>query len=104
MIDVTITAAELQAVKAEEKERRATIAKFVHEHKGRFYIAQHLPQNAQFIAPMTRRAMRLTGCSQVSARSLAGIASDPNVYSYKSRSAALARARVEYGDEVALNG
>lgn len=103
MIDATITAAELQAVRAEEKRIAAALREFVHEHKGRFYVAQHLPQSAQFIAPMTRRAMRLTGCSQVSARTIAGIASDPNVYSYKSRSSALARARVEYGDEVALN-
>jgi hypothetical protein len=103
MIDVSITAAELQAVKAEEKARAKAIAEFVHEHKGRFYVAQHLPQNAQFIAPMTKRAQRLTGCSQVSARTIAGIASDPNVYSYKSRSSALARARIEYGDEVAFN-
>ena len=79
-------------------------ARFVHEYRpGRYVVAQWLERAAQYHAPMTREGKRLTGCSTVSARSLDGLAGSPNIYLYRTRAGALARARIEYGDEVALN-
>lgn len=85
--------------------RESKFAAFVHEYKpGRFVVAAWNERAAQYQAPMTAEAKRLTNCSTVAARSLEAFASDPNVYRYKSRASALARAKIEFGDEVAING
>jgi hypothetical protein len=62
----------------------------------RFVVAQRVGSN--YISPITMQARRWSaGCSQVSATTLRGIASDPCTYGpYRTRSAALARARIEY--------
>jgi hypothetical protein len=82
---------------------KSKFAEFVHEYRpGRYVVARWVEGNAQYQAPMTADARRLTGCSTVFARTLEGIGNDPSVYRYKRRASALARARVEYGDEVKL--
>jgi hypothetical protein len=72
---------------------------YVHEDsRGRWVVAQWLERNATYIASMTPSARRLTGCSQVSARTVDGIASDPCVQTYTTRAGALRAARRIYGD------
>lgn len=75
---------------AETAARVAWITRNVHETaSGRWVLAQHDARNANWIASMTPRARRLTGCSQVSARTLEGIARDGCVQTYASRASAI---------------
>jgi hypothetical protein len=55
---------------------------------GRFVVAQWLESNACYVADMTTHAKRLTGCSQVSSRTLRGIAGASGVTVYRSRASA----------------
>ncbi len=56
--------------------------KQVIEFNGRFALAQWDARNLNWIADMTREAKRLTGCSQVSARTEKGIITDSCVQRY----------------------
>lgn len=70
------------------------IAEHIHQlPSGRWIVAQHDARNANWIASMTPRAQRLTGCSQVSARTLQAVASDGNVQTYATKAAALRACR-----------
>lgn len=67
--------------------RERWIAEHVHQlPNGRWIVAQH--HNGQWIASMTPRAQRVTGCSQVFARTLAGV-NDGNVATYATRAGAV---------------
>lgn len=52
---------------------------------GRFVVAQWIERNACYVADMTTQSKRLTGCSQVSSRTLRGLAASANVRTYASR-------------------
>lgn len=79
------------APEREKAAREAWIAEHVHQlPSGRWIIAQH--HNGQWIASMTDRARRLTGCSQVFARTLAGVA-DGNVATYATKAGAIKASR-----------
>ena len=80
--------------------KRAAIARIVERNvqllpSGRYVLAAWSDRNAQWPADMSSSAARLTGCSQVSARTLAGIAGDPCVTKYASRSSAVRALRAE---------
>ena len=84
------------------KDCTVNVDDYVHETAdGRFVVAQWLKQNASYVASMTRSAQRLSGCSQVSSRTIAGIYSDPCVVSYKRRSDAIRAAAKTYDWECA---
>lgn len=71
---------------------------YVHRtERGRWVVAHWSEGNACYIASMTSVGRRLTGCSQVSARSVEGIARDGNVATYASRASAVRAATREYG-------
>ena len=49
---------------------------------GMFIIAEWNDRNSNYVANMTSQARRMTGCSQVFARTLAEVAASPNVRTY----------------------
>lgn len=55
---------------------------------GRYIIAQHDERNHNYVANMHARGRRVTGCSQVSGRTIEALAGDGNVTVYRSLSAA----------------
>lgn len=66
---------------AEKAARARWIESHIHETRtGRFIIAQH--HRGQYIANMSARGQRLTGCSQAYGPTIASVASDPNVTKY----------------------
>ena len=73
---------------------------WVHEDsKGRWVIARWLESNACYVADMTVESRRLTGASQVRARTIDGISSSPNVKRYRSRAAAIRALRRRFEDD-----
>lgn len=57
------------------------------DSRGRFVIAQHV--GGDYIASMHPQARRVTGCSQVSARTIDALARDGNVPTYSTRASAV---------------
>jgi len=75
---------------AEKTARTAWIEEHIHETaSGRWVVASHDARTHNWTASMTPRTQRLTGCSQVSARSLNGIARDGSVQTYTTRAGAV---------------
>lgn len=75
---------------AQKAARARAIARYVHETpSGRFVIAEWSERNACYLADMSRRARRSTGCHTVSAKSITGIACDPCVTKYTTRASAI---------------
>jgi len=64
---------------------------------GRWIVATWNGQTAQYLAPMTARERRLTGCHTLYARTVDGLRGG---YIYRQRSSALRRARQLYGYDV----
>lgn len=80
---------------AEAAARTAWIAGHIHQVRpGQWVVAQRDSRSATWTASMSTRARRLTGCSQVSSRTLAGLADDGSVRRYASRASALRSCRL----------
>lgn len=58
------------------------------DSRGRFVICQYDERNGNYVADMTAQSQRLTGCWQVSARTVDGISTSANVQRYASRASA----------------
>jgi hypothetical protein len=80
---------------AEAAARSAWIAGHIHQVRpGQWVVAQRDARSATWTASMAPRSRRLTGCSQVSSRTLYGIADDGTVATYASRASALRSCRL----------
>ena len=80
---------------AEDAARAAWVAGHIHQVRpGRWVVAQRDSRSATWTASMSPRARRITGCSQVSSPTLAGIADDGAVATYASRGSALRSCRL----------
>jgi len=79
---------------AETAARAAWIAGHIHQVRpGQWVVAQRDSRTATWTASMSPRSQRLSGCSQVSSRSLCGIADDGSVRRYASRASAVRSAK-----------
>lgn len=86
---------------SEAAARAAWIAGHIHQVRpGQWIVAQRDSRTATWTASMSTRARRLTGCSQVSSRTLAGLADDGSVRRYASRASALRSCRLSLEAEV----
>ena len=86
---------------AETGARTAWIAGHIHQVRpGAWIVAQRDSRSATWIAAMAPRSQRLSGCSQVSSRTLAGLADDGTVATFASRASAVRSAKQQIEWEV----
>ena len=67
--------------------------RFVHEHNGRWIVANYVESANQYHAPMTPEGSEATGCHTAISRDIKALAHSPNIYSYRCRPSALRLAK-----------